>query len=86
MATSKINTLQLYIHLDRETWERLAWRREYLPRVLNKIINIKGRFLEDGARLLSVVPSDRARGNNHKLETLSECERELLYSKGDRVL
>lgn len=30
---------------------------------------LKGRCWENGARLLTVVPSDRRRGNEHKLET-----------------
>lgn len=43
---------------------------------------------EDRARLFSVVPSHRIRGNRHKLETQdvsSEYEKELLYFEGENT-
>ena len=51
----------------RESWAGAAWRR--LRRDLVKAYKyLEGECQEDGARLFSLVPSDRTRGNRHKLQ------------------
>jgi len=49
------------------SWACLTWRR--LKRdLINASKYLKGGGQEDGAKLFSVVPSNRTRGNGHKLK------------------
>jgi len=62
-------------------------RRKLRGDLINDCKHLQGGCQEDGARLFSVVPSDRTRGNRHKLKQRKfHHEEELLPSEGDGAL
>ncbi|KAK4827595.1 hypothetical protein QYF61_019497 [Mycteria americana] len=63
----------------------IGGKRRLRGYVVNAYKYLKGRCKEDRARLVSVVPSNRIRGNGHKLkqEALSEHQKTLFYCEGD---
>ena len=72
-----------------ESWGCSAWRREGSGDLINVYKYLKGGWKEDRARLFSVVPSDRTKGNGHKMtqqEVPSEHQQTLFYCQDDRAL
>lgn len=71
-----------------ETWDFWAWRRS--RRDLTQACKyLKGECQDNGVEFFSVVPSDRTRGNRHKLEQRNfhlNMRKNFFSFKGDRAL
>ena len=63
-----------YLPLETSIWRRVRMN------LISVCKYLKGECKEERARLLSVVPSDRTRGNGHKLEHRKFCLKARKYS------
>ncbi|GAB0187141.1 mitochondrial enolase superfamily member 1 [Grus japonensis] len=64
-------------------------KRRLVGKLINVYKHLKGGWREDGAVLFPVVPSDRTRGNRHKLKHRRFClniRKHFFYYEGDKAV